>query len=298
VEELVFTGALERMRVRLNNGVGAQVASAAESAGTALLEVTRTQHEQRGFPVTIGQSVAIGVRRIHVLPTPLSSYTSCGSDGAAAERLSQHPFLGELASRMKTRIATRVEPALATMSSDTATTPISGVAVIAANADSATQIRWLLRNGAGEVLVLPDASTPPQRVLIHWADDESRRPTLAVAASLLRHVPAEAVYVGIMPQGAADTQRPTGVRTLLDARTEAQAVHGLEMRTELRFGVAAEELGRQLQDVSNQMLILGVSTLDQLRDEFSSLLAPPPGCSLMIVYRPIDMTAGELRTAP
>ena len=298
VEELVFTGALERMRVRLSNGAaGAQVATASEAAsGTALLEVTRTQHEQRGFPVTLGQSVAIGVRRIHVLPTPLSSYTSCGSDAGAAERLAQHPFLSELANRMKTRIATRVEPALATMSSDTATTPISGVAVIGASADSAEQIRWLLRNGAGEVLVLPADATPPQRVLIHWADDESRRPTLAVAASLLRHVPAEAVYVGIMPEGVSDAQRPTGVRTLLDARSEAQAVHGLEMRTELRFGVAAEELRRQLHDLPDQMLILGVSSFDQLSGDFSTLLVPPPACSLMIVYRPTDTPAGELRS--
>ena len=40
--------------------------------------------------------------------------------------------------------------------------------------------------------------------------------------------------------------RPHGMRELLDARSEAQAVHGLEMRTELRFGDVAEELARRL----------------------------------------------------
>jgi len=290
VEELVFTGALERMRIRLSNPAsGTQLTTAIEAAeGTALLEVTRTQHEQRAFPVTLGQSVAIGVRRIHVLPTPLSSYTACASDAGAADRLARHPWLSELATRMKTRIATRVEPALATMSSSVATTPISGVAVILARSDAGAQIEWLLRNGAGEVLVLPPESTPPQRVLIHWADDVARRPTLAVAASLLRHVPAEAIYVGILPEGLPGTQRPVGVRTLLDARSEAQAVHGLEMRTELRFGVAADELRRQLSEVPEQMLILGVSELEQLSRDFHSLLVPPPSCSLMIVYRPTD----------
>jgi hypothetical protein len=112
---------------------------------------------------------------------------------------------------MKTRITTRVEPSLAAMTNEKATTPISGVAVITVRADSAAQIQWLLRNGAGEVLVLPAESRPPQRVLIHWADDTARRSTLAVAASLLRHVPAEAIYVGIMPEGSSDTQRPSGV---------------------------------------------------------------------------------------
>jgi sulfate/thiosulfate transport system ATP-binding protein len=289
VEEMVFTGALERMRVRMTSGAAdAHMTTTTGLDGqsaVALLDVTRTQHEQRAFPVVIGQSVAIGVRRIHVLPTPLSSYTACAAEPAAVERLALHPFLVELAGRMKTRIAKRVEPVLAT-SDGNARTPISGVAVIGANANCAQHIDWLLESGAAEVLVLPSQAVPPQRVLIHWADDFARRSTLAVAASLLRHVPAEAVYVGILPEGSSDSQRPLGVRTLLDARSEAQAVHGLEMRTELRFGAAAEELQRQLVEAPDQMLILGVSSLEQLRQQFGALLAAPPSYSMMVVYCP------------
>jgi len=311
VEELVFTGALERMRIRLSNGVAdAQLPTGSDAAsGTAQLEVTRTQHEQRRFPVVLGQSVTLGVRRIHVLPTPLSSYTACAADPAGAELLAQHPFLSELATRMKTRIATRVEPALSADALKDVPTKhsISGVAVIAARsaeagqegasgqvaAQIASQIEWLLRNGAAEVLVLPADIGPPQRVLIHWADDAARRSTLAVAASLLRHVAAEAVYVGILPEGAADSQRPSGVRTLLDARSEAQAVHGLEMRTELRFGAAAVELERQLGEAPHQMLILGVSDLGDLRRDFGALFAAPAVHSMMVVYRPLIETVSK-----
>jgi sulfate transport system ATP-binding protein len=288
VEELVFTGAMERMRVRLTNSIAdAQLPANTDPSGAALLEVTRTQHEQRGFPVVHGQSVAIGVRRIHVLPTPLSSYTACAAESGAAQRLALHPFLGELAARMKTRIVARTEPELAHTGNGAAKTPITGVAVIAARPDALAQIEWLLNNGAGEVMVLPNGAGAPQRVLIHWAADAARRSTLAVAASLLRHVAAEAVYVGIMPEGVPDAQRPSGVRTLLDARSEAQAVHGLEMRTELRFGAAAEELQRRLSDAEtpDQMLILGVSDLGCLRNRFASLFTPS-SYSLMVVYRP------------
>jgi sulfate transport system ATP-binding protein len=293
VEELVFTGAMERMRIRLSNGVADAQLPTSSEAGSAQLEVTRTQHEQRRFPVVLGQSVTLGVRRIHVLPTPLSSYTACAPDQVSAERLSQQPFLSELATRMKTRIATRVEPSLAVDSTRHASAKhlVSGVAVISAQAVADThipaQIMWLLRNGAAEVLVLPAHATPPQRVLIHWADDSARRPTLAVAASLLRHVAAEAVYVGILPEGSTDSQRPSGVRTLLDARSEAQAVHGLEMRTELRFGAAAVELERQLNEAPDQMLILGVSDLDDLQRDFAALFTAPVVHSMMIVYRPL-----------
>jgi sulfate transport system ATP-binding protein len=289
IEELVFTGALERMRVRITGGAAeAQlVSSAAESQpATAVLDVTRTQHEQRSFPVMLKQSVAIGVRRIHVLPTPLSSYTVCTATAEAAQRLMRHPFLTEIASRMKTRIAARVEQGLTTADSGArASTPIAGVAVVSAQTNLA-QIEWLLQNGAGELLVLPAQAPPPQRVLIHWADDQARRSTLAVAASLLRHVPAEAVYLGILPGVSDDLQRPSGVRTLLDARTEAQAVHGLEMRTELHFGRAAEELHKQLSDAPDQMLILGLSSIEQIRDEFGALFASPASYSVMVVYRP------------
>jgi sulfate/thiosulfate transport system ATP-binding protein len=288
VGEVVSTGALERLRVRMTSG-GASEAHIATTGGdghsnVALLDVTRTQHEQRTFPVVLGQSVAIGVRRIHVLPTPLSSYTVCGAEPAAVERLAEHPFLIEVAGRMKTRIAKRVEPALATRNSE-ASAPIAGVAVIASHPNAGQQVEWLLGNGAAEVMVLPSQAIAPQRVLIHWADDSARRSTLAVAASLLRHVAAEAVYVGILPEGVADSQRPMGVRTLLDARSEAQAVHGLEMRTELRFGSAAEELRRQLNESPDQMLILGIADLSQLRESFAALLSPPSTYSMMIVYR-------------
>jgi sulfate transport system ATP-binding protein len=289
VEEMVFTGALERLRVRLTSDAtdtSEAQGVATDTVASSALEVTRTQHEQRAFPVAIGQSVALGARRIHVLPTPLSSYTACANEAATAERVARHPFLSELALRMKTRISTRVEPALAEANGANAATLISGVAVISPQPNTGGQIEWLLRNGAAEVLVLPGQMPPPNRVLIHWADDTARRPTLAVAASLLRHVSAEAVYIGILPEGSGDSQRPLGMRTLLDARSEAQAVHGLEMRTELRFGAAADELRRQLGDGTEQMLILGIANLADLRTTFASLLAAPPAFPLMIVYRP------------
>jgi sulfate/thiosulfate transport system ATP-binding protein len=71
VHEVAFTGALERLRLRLEEGTGLRVLSADAEPGAAtgpLLEVTRTQYEQRGFAVCPGQSVSVGVRRVHVLP--------------------------------------------------------------------------------------------------------------------------------------------------------------------------------------------------------------------------------------
>ena len=276
VAEVAFTGALERLRIRLSAGASeAQLARAPNSDRDALLEVTRSQHEQRAFGVAPGQELAIGVRRIHVLPTPLSSFTAYAASAEKATELSVHPLLVELATRMKTRVSARATDAQTT---------ITGAAVIAADADAASQIEWLLRHGAHEVLVLPTLARPPQRVLIHWADEPARRATLAVAASLLRHVAAEGIYVGILPGSTPDGQRPQGMRALLDARSEAQAVHGLEMRTELRFGGVDEELARRLAEAPEQILILGISQSAGLAARFHTLLGAEPSWPVLIVY--------------
>jgi hypothetical protein len=212
------------------------------------------------------------VRRLHVLPTPLSSFTACASSAALAESLSRQPLLTELAARMKTRITLRVEPYLgAADAACDASGDFVGTTVIAAQEDCAQRAEWLLRRGAKDVLVLPQQSKAVQRVLIHWTGEGARNATLALSASVLRHVPAEAVYLGIVPAGEGG--QPHGVRELLDARSEAQAVHGLDMRTELRVGEVAQELARRLAEAPQQMLIVGVTDLTRFAERFQALLA-------------------------
>ena len=147
-------------------------------------------------------------------------------------------------------------------------------------------VQWLLQLGAEAVLLLPHNTASPTRVLIHWLDEPARRATLAVAASLLRHVSAEAVYVGIQPDDA-EAGRPDAMRALLDARSEAQAVHGLEIRTELGYGDVAAELTRRLTERPDQMLILGVSDISVLTQRFTELLSRTAS-PLLVVWQPGD----------
>ncbi|MBV8402761.1 MAG: ABC transporter ATP-binding protein [Gammaproteobacteria bacterium] len=273
VDEVAFTGGLERLRVRLDESVDAPLLASGDGDGSLALQVTRTRHAHRGFEVQQGQSVAVGLRRVHVLPTPLSSFTACAPSVELADALTHQPLLSELVARMKTRIAVRVEPALGmTDQPCLAQGEFFGTTVIAAAGDAARRAEWLLRQGVKDLLVLPGHATPPQRVLIHWLGEAARSATLAVSASVLRHVPAEAVYVGIFP-GDSDSERHShGMRELLDARSEAQAAHGLEMRTELHFGDVAQELTRRLADAPAQMLILGVTELQQAAAGLRALL--------------------------
>ena len=85
-------------------------------------------------------------------------------------------------------------------------------------------------------------------------------------------MPAEAVYVGILPGDGDSERHALGMRELLDARSEAQAEHGLEMRTELRFGDAIQELQRRLSESPAQMLIVGITQLADFAVRFGPLL--------------------------
>jgi ABC-type Fe3+/spermidine/putrescine transport system ATPase subunit len=285
VKELLFTGALERIRIRLEERSDAPLLVFADGDGEPYLEATRSQFEQRAFALVPGQTVTIGARRAHILPTPLSSFTACAASAAAAEALAKNQLLLDLASRMKTRVRTRVEPQPgATASAKGSAAPFHGTTVIAAHVGVATDVRWLLEQDAEEILILPGEASAPKRVLIHWAGDAARRPTLAVSASVLRHLAAEAVYLDVMSDRTPVEDRPGGMRALLDARSEARTTHGLEMRTELRYGVAAEELASWLGETPGQMLILGLSDPPQLTAQFGALLDAPSG-PVLIVHR-------------
>jgi len=291
VEEVIFTGALERARIRLDEAPDAPILAHASGDGAVLLEATRAQFEQRAFAISAGQSVTVGVRRAHVLPTPLSSFTICAPNSSAAERLAGNPLLLDLSSRMKTRIRRHVEPLLG------AATPIRdgvaslpGTTVIAAGSNVATDAKWLLDHGVEEILILPEQAASPQRVLIHWTDESARSATLAVSASVLRHLAAEAIYVDVLPEQPPAADRSFGIRALLDARSEARAAHGLEIRTEMRFGVAAQALQQRLDESPGHMLIIGIASPNQLADELAALLAGPRW-PVLVVHREREATA-------
>jgi sulfate transport system ATP-binding protein len=284
VEEIAFTGALERLRVRLLDEPSAAQLLGTTSSAEARVEVTRTQPERRQLPLNAGAQVALGARRLHVLPTPISSFLACAPTEEEAAALAREPLLESLSTRMKTRVGLRAIDGL-----PDSPAPFSGVAAIAGGEQAAATVEWLLRHGATEVLVLPPNAPSPGRVFIHWTDETARRATLAVAASLLRHVTAEAVYLGIVPEAAYGAGRPAPIRQLLDARSEAHQRHGLEMRTELAIGETVSEITRNLAGGAAQMLVLGITQLDQAATAYRSLIAAQPGWPVLLVYRPVEL---------
>jgi len=282
VEDMQFTGALERLRIRMSaEDSGRNDDAPASTTAPVWIDVTRTQPEQRAFPLAPGQLVAVGTRRIHVLPTPLSSFTVCAGSREAADALLANPWLTDLAARMQTRLSAQVEPGLESQPPVPGPAP-GGVAVVSAGPGCPARVRNLLDRGVTPVLCLPEDAGAPGRVVVHFAGQVARRATLAMTASLLRHVPAEAVFLGILPSGSPERTRTAGVRQLLDVRSEAQAGHGLDVRTELRLGDRIQELLRELGSQPGQMLVLGLPEPGSLPENFEALLTQSPGWPVLL----------------
>ena len=189
--------------------------------------------------------------------------------------LRDSPLLAALAARMQTRVAVRV---------GNGERAPPGMPVVATGPGSTDAARWHLQHGAVQLLCVPPAETLPDHVVIHTIDAESRRATLAVAASLLRHVPAEAIYLGIPAATSPEKERAAQMRDLLDVRSAALSEHGLDMRTELRPGDVAAELQRELASHAHGMVVLGTADPATIPwDWLATVLEGPTPRAVLIV---------------
>jgi len=280
VEELQFAGATERLRVRMSLEAGPIPATPDREGADGsswLLDASRTYPQQRARPLATGERVTVSARRIHSLPTPISSFTVLARDAAGAAAIAASPFLATLAARMQTRITARTTRG--------ASAP-PGMPVLAAGAAAKATALWNLAHGTSQVLVLPAGAELPSRIVV-LPGAEAGVESLGVAASLLRHIPAESVLLAIHEAATPERERASCLRLLLDARARAVAEHALDLRTELRFGDLDEELARELDANPNSMLVLGLDTLDDSETaRLAQLLEASPLRPVLLVRSP------------
>ena len=156
VDEVVFTGAFERLRVRLAEGARPscsppRTSDARDAAGDAhpartarLRGAARPGGRDRRAPRARAADAALELHGLRLL-------------GCARAALSQQRLLTELAARMKTRIGARTEPQLGVPQAPCqGGENFVGTTVLAAQPDAARRAEWLLTRGAQDLLVLPD----------------------------------------------------------------------------------------------------------------------------------------------
>ena len=165
IEEILFAGAVERLRVRMASDGPVPVAPARDGAAEtgSLLEVSRTLPEQRMFPVTPGQRIAVGARNHpHPADADLELYGR-GGHGIRSARSSANrrcsSTLGcahaDARHAARRRGSNSRRPACLSLR--------RGPAV-------RKPPPWQLRHGAVQLLCVPPREPLPSHVLIHMLD--------------------------------------------------------------------------------------------------------------------------------
>jgi sulfate transport system ATP-binding protein len=279
VQSVSFAGGLERLRVQVSPQAGLEsaVRMHANEAPTTplLLDVSRPSSEQGAVPLAVGRTVSLGIRRFHVLPTPISSYRIVGADATSAAAILAQPLFRQLLESMRARVL-RSEEKLPEDSLEDSLQ--AGVTVLPSSSNSLEQIGTALRRGTRRLLCLPQSTAVPQQILIYCDGEASRRATLGLVASILRHVPAVATFVNIQSATAPRTEVANNIRRALDARAELLEFHGLDIRTDVQIGELHDWVLRLNSALEGALVVLGLSGSPAeieatLRSTFAPLLA-------------------------
>jgi hypothetical protein len=177
----------------------------------------------------------------------------------------------------------------------------SGVAVSFNGGKAIPAIGAALLRGTRRVLCIPHDSPLPKRVVITTADDGARGATLALVASVLRHLQAEATYVSVHEPTAGRAEVAEAFRRLMDARAELQRSHGLDIRTDVQIGELSDWLARLAAGDEPTLIVLGISgepaeIQASLLKRFQSVLAGC--CPVLLSCSPAPvMRAGDTDSA-
>jgi sulfate transport system ATP-binding protein len=263
-----FAGSFERLVIQVPPDSGLRTAVGHEGPGEAplRLDVLRTASEQAALPLAPGRRVALGLRRFHALPTPISGIVLCADDAAAREALRADPIVQQLVGSMNPRVVEAGTDAAGSAGSG------SGLRVVPNDPARVLQVARGL-TGGGALLCLPPATRLPTRALLLCLSDGARPATLGMLASVMRHLPVEATYVTVQLPTAPRAEVTASFRRLLDARAELQAAHGLDVRTEVHIGDLEGWLVGLIASEDPPLLVLGTeATADELETLLSTQL--------------------------
>ncbi len=167
--------------------------------------------------------------------------------------------------------------------------------VIESGLGSAAAAEWLLRHGALQLLCLPPGRPMPRRVVIQPSGNDVRDATMAVAASVLRHVPAEAMLFGSQPIEVPQAEKGGYLQLLNDIRHATIGQLGSAAKSEVEFADADAALLYQLDVLPDSMLVLGISATDDLGRERLARFLEGPVARPVLFVRPfeLDVTASH-----
>jgi sulfate/thiosulfate transport system ATP-binding protein len=265
VSALTFAGHQEHVTLQLNEFSGIQPAAAVDAAGQAVtIAALRSAADQMSVPLQPGATVALGVRRVHALPTPISSFNLIARNATEAKQLERSPLLTQLVSSMQARVTRRSEQPADKVPGARDERLEAGICVLALDEHAPTAIAAAVARGARRVLCIPIGAGAPQRMLVHTGEAMARADLLALVSSVMRHLPIEATAVTLQHPGASRSEVVETQRALLDTLAELRGAHGLDLRTDRFLGDRPAWLNAIVAQPEPALLVLGLRAAGDL----------------------------------
>jgi len=291
IEGSTFSGSVERLRVRMPAipGVRPIAPPVAFGEDAVLIEAARTQDVARRFPLAPGDTVNVGVRRIHALVHPGLSFLilTDGSESSQAaldlggqiarlaharvtilsyglDSEAHQSYLQEVKEKLGSGLA-QLEVRSTPHAPDVAVAKeverqpydlvILGVGGLA-SVNRVALAERILRLGDHHLLLVPAKHAEPAQALVCVMSGEPGKEDVLFAGRFLRHLGARATLMSVItsrdntiPHERAERFLMGGIRTLELLRVPAE--------TRIRAGNVHDEIIHQMEEGKHDLLILG-----------------------------------------
>jgi sulfate transport system ATP-binding protein len=290
VEESVFAGSLERLRLRLPPISGVRPIAPPVSFGgdAVLIEATRPQEEAATFPLRPGDKAWVGVRRVHALAHPGLSFLivtdgslqaqaalSLGGQiarlaharvtllgyGQPAAKLQSHlqaakEHLGSGLASLQVRIA--AGPLTEAIAWEAERHPFDLVVLGSQRREEYVALaEEILQAGEHHLLLVPDWQSPPARALICVASGEPGKEDVLFAGRLVRHLGAEATLLAVLAEEDNQAIAQRRAERFLAGGARTLELLGVPAQTTLRSGPVRQEITNEVASGGYDLLVMG-----------------------------------------
>jgi len=291
VEHSAFSGAFERVRLRLPAVASLQPIAPRLSFGDSSFQVeaTRSLEQARQWPLTPGNPVWVGVRRIHALAHPGFSFLIV-TDGSPAAQAAVNlggqlaraaharvTLLGhsvptgameEMLQRAKEAIGSGLagleiratpDPVLFAVSLEVERQAYDLVVAAPSTASQpvTTLVQQLLAAGPHHVLIVRQPSPLPAKALVCVTGSEPGKEDVLFAGSLLHYLGAEATLLSILPQAVRDPAARARTEQFLADGARTLSTLNVQVETAVRTGPVLEAIVSHMSEGGHDLLMLG-----------------------------------------
>jgi sulfate transport system ATP-binding protein len=289
VEQSIFGGSFERLRLRLPRIPGVRPISppVAYGDGSVLVEATRSQDLVSCLPLQPGDSVWVGVRQIHALAHPGLSFLivtdgSSLAQGALAlggqiARLAHaritllgcgqrpdllQPHLQKAKEQLGSGLAAlqlqaTSDPLAEAVAKEVERQPYDLVVLGFQRQESVEVAEQILQSGEHHLLLVSQPQPAPARALICVASGEPGKADVLFAGRLVRHVGAEATLLSILPQNDNQPLAQSRAERFLASGARTLELLGVPARVAIRSGPVREEITHEITAGNYDLLVMG-----------------------------------------